>query len=120
MSKIFIYSDDENDVSWENVFLSTKYKDLKHFKKENPDLRPIVSYNVKDVIGVDVEQLEQQIAKLKTELKEAVEVVEFYGNHLDDLTIYDDESFVMGRGEVYGKRARQFIAKYRGRINEHI
>ena len=67
MSKIFIYSDNESDVSWENVFLSTKYKDLKHFKKENPDLRPIVSYNVKDVIGVDVDELEQELAKLKEE-----------------------------------------------------
>lgn len=69
--KIFIYTDNDTDVSFEDVFLSTIYKDIKHFKKENPDLKPLLSYNVKDVLGFDIEKLQ---ADNKT-MREALEKI---------------------------------------------
>jgi len=76
-------------------------------------------------------ELEKELAKLKSELKEAVEVIEFYGNrfswnfsqHPDHEyyagAIKDDDSLLKYKeknGDEFedycgGKRARQFLAK---------
>ena len=78
--------------------------------------------------------LENQIQQLKQQLSEAVEVIEFYGNrfswnfsqHPDHEyyagAIKDDDSLLKYKeknGDEFedycgGKRARQFLAKYRG------
>lgn len=75
MSKIFIYTENDSDITWENVYLSTPYKDFKHFKKENPEFRPVLSYNVKEVIGVDIEQLEQELQRTREQLEKAEKVI---------------------------------------------
>lgn len=68
--KIFIYTDSETDISHEGIFLSMPYKDLKRFRKENPDLKPLRSYNVNDVVGVDVDELKKEVKKLQKENNE--------------------------------------------------
>lgn len=50
MAKIFLYCDKEHEVSTDNVFLSGVYRDVSHFRKENPDFRPIKSYDADEYV----------------------------------------------------------------------
>ena len=46
MNKIFIYTDPSFPLEADNVFLSGKYKSLRDFKKQNPEYKPLVVYNL--------------------------------------------------------------------------
>lgn len=76
---------------------------------EKEELRDRLEYEVKMIEGA----ANDEINKLKQQLEEAVKVIEFYGN---------PEHWILKVGKdawKKSKRARQFLAKYRGR-NEHI
>lgn len=92
---------------------------------ENEQLKQqLEAYKESDKVLSDMlESRENDILKLKKQLEEAVEVIEFYGdkknwNSLDDLIQFNTLDIINGddiESRCGGKRARQFLAKYRGK-----
>ena len=76
MSKLFIYTEIDNvDQSFDNIWLSTEYKDLKEFRKENPDFRALLSYKTSDVCKKTITKLEKDNARLRDFIKEMISYV---------------------------------------------
>ncbi len=73
--KIFIYADLDSPITDDVPDISMPYKDVKQFKKDNPELKPWKSYslsNLLEVWGVEKE--------LEKKFKEAMEL-EGIGEH---------------------------------------
>lgn len=48
--KVFIYTDPEFELNYDNVFISGVYRDVGQFRKENPGMRPLVSYEAEHIV----------------------------------------------------------------------
>jgi aminoglycoside N3'-acetyltransferase len=62
--KVFIYSDSDYDVEEDNVFLSGAYKDVGDFRRKNPGMRPILSYDAKEYAKLITKQMKPKKSKL--------------------------------------------------------
>lgn len=50
--KVFVYCDKNFDLTTDNVFISGVYSGLKEFRKDNPDYRPLISYDAEHLLEV--------------------------------------------------------------------
>lgn len=55
--KVFIYTNKDFEFNWDNVFISGVYRTVGHFLKDNPGMRPLISYEAEHIVGVLSKQL---------------------------------------------------------------
>ena len=80
--KIFLYADKDSPVSDDIPSISMPYKDVKQFRRENPDLKMWKSYSLRQLLeawGFDdkikaIEDLEKEVKKFKAKAHEGREL----------------------------------------------
>ena len=95
----------------------------------NPTLEPVLDTTYKDEMIIEAKEnvkLKLELCELKAQLKEAIEVIGFYGDkfnyqkhenetglHIVRINWCDEECFVENNELTGGKKAREFLSKLR-------
>ena len=96
---------------------------MSFYIKDNEELKEVPMGKVETLMnnGINVLSDKDIIIQLKQQLSEAVEVIEFYGKRacfetslIDEFNMCNFFAWNEDGEEDCGKRARQFLAKYRG------